>query len=256
MRIQRLQEIVEVVTKEELISFSTLCKKFGASSATIRRDLQTLESQGLIKRVHGGAQAIKSKTNILESPYNKRLTQHIEEKRLIAKLAMQDIHDGDTLFLDSSTTICELATFLAKSNLKIMAITNDIHVGNILQDHPTIELLIIGGLIRSSFYSTQGIFAETMLSQLQADIYFMGVDAIHPQHGACIYHIAELNCKRLMIEHSQKHYVLCDHTKFMKQEGIQICPISSIDKIITDDKLDTDIVKTFKQISNLTLYSA
>jgi DeoR/GlpR family transcriptional regulator of sugar metabolism len=251
MRTQRLRDITCLIAQEEMVPFSTLCQKFGMSSATMRRDLSDLESQGLIKRVHGGARSVQIGPIVSEPPYNKRLVQNVKEKRRIAQHAMGYIHNGDIIFLDSSTTMSELAKLLALSDLKIMVITNDIHIGCILQDCRNIELLIIGGLVRSTFYSTRGIFAENMLSQLRANTFFMAVDAIHPEYGARIFHVDEINCKRLMIERSREQYVLCDHTKFYESAALQVCPITSINKIITNDALEDEVLDRFKQFNHL-----
>jgi DeoR/GlpR family transcriptional regulator of sugar metabolism len=253
MKTQRLLELTNHIMREEVVSLAKLCEIFGTSSATMHRDLNDLESQGLIKRVHGGARSANSKANVFEPPYAKRMVQNVKEKKRIADYAMNYIHDGDTIFLDSSTTVGELANCIALSNLKIMVITNDIHIGCILQDCPNIELLIIGGLIRSSFYSTRGVFAENMLTQLRANTFFIAVDAIHPQHGARIFHVDELNCKHLMLERSQKHYVLCDHTKFFESAAVQICPITSINAIITDNDLGDEVAGSFRQFIDLEL---
>jgi DeoR/GlpR family transcriptional regulator of sugar metabolism len=251
MRTQRLRDITCLITQEEMVPFSKLCQKFGMSSATMRRDLSDLERQGLIKRVHGGAHAVQIKPDVSEPPYSKRLVQNVREKKRIAQHAMGYIHDGDIIFLDSSTTMCEVANLLALSNLKVMVITNDIHIGCTLQDCQNIELLIIGGFVRSTFYSTRGIFAENMLNQLRANTFFMAVDAIHPEHGARIFHVDEINCKRLMLERSQAQYVLCDHTKFYESAALQVCPITSIHKIITDNALGDEVLTGFKHYNHL-----
>lgn len=247
MRMQRLNNIVQYVNQHGAVSFSTLCRQFNISSATMRRDLKALEEENRLKRVHGGARSIQDKQTFFETPYQKRLFQNVEEKKRIAREAFRGIQNNEVIILDSSTTNCELANLLAYSELKIMVITNDIHIGCILQEHPSIELLQVGGLIRPTFYSTMGHFAEDMLKQINAGKVFLGVDAIDAEIGGSIFHLDEANCKQLMIRQAKKRIVLCDHTKFNGTAVSPICPIDKIDQIITDSDIEQRFIDEFSR---------
>ena len=257
MRAQRLQEIAEFINHQDVVSFSILCNRFKTSTATMRRDLRDLDQQGLIRRVHGGAHSVHNgKQHVFEAPYQRRLVLHVEEKKRIAKEALKLIHDNDVIILDATTTTCELANLLAMSNLKIMVITNDLYIGCLLQEHQNIELLMIGGLVRSSFYSTKGVFAEHMLDQLNADKLFMGADGVHPDNGIRIFHVDEINIKRRMLASSRERYLLCDHTKFTESAVLQVCPADEVNCIITDNKLDDDLIAPFEKYRDLKIIKA
>lgn len=233
----RANEILEYVDRKGYVSLSELCREFRVSSATMRRDLTSLAERGQITRLHG---AVKSKLDEQkeEPPYAERINMEIEEKQKIARRAFQEIRDGDSIILDSSTTVVELARLLAQSSLNVTVITNDVEIACLLAPHPIIELICVGGYIRKGYYTSIGSFAENLWRELHADKLFMGVDAVNPEYGMMNYRIEELSCKKLMLSHSKQHFVLCDHTKFASTAVLQICPTSDIDLLITGTELD------------------
>ncbi|HBW37375.1 DeoR/GlpR family DNA-binding transcription regulator [Desulfosporosinus sp. BICA1-9] len=247
MRSDRLQTLLSYIDQHEYASFSELCKEFKVSSATMRRDLKTLAQKGLIKRMHG---AVKSKIDDqkYEPPLSERINMNIDEKRRIAERAMAEIKDGDSIILDSSTTVCELAKLLADSNLNITVMTNDIEIAYILAPHPIIELIAVGGYIRKGYYTSMGFFAENLWKELHADKLFLGVDAVDLKYGMMNYRIEEMSCKRLMIERAKECVVLCDHTKFTSSAVLQICPFDKVDKVITGTELDLSIMNDMQRI--------
>lgn len=253
MRTRRLQEIVDYVNQERTASFSTLCTHFNTSPATMRRDLKVLGDEGLIERVHGGARTLQHRMTREDYLYPQRLVRNVEEKKRIARRALEELHDGDVLILDSSTTVFELARLIASSNLKLAVLTNDLMVASLLQDVPTIDLLSIGGSIRTSSSHATGVFAENMLMQLHADKLFLGVDAIDAAEGGLVCHVDEIKCKQLMVQQSRQRIVLCDHTKFLESGMALVCPVGSIDKIISGVNLDEGIASEFKGHENLEL---
>lgn len=237
MYAKRLKEVLECINKSTTISLSELSTIFGVSSATIRRDVARLDEMGMIERFHG---VVKSKIYDQrdEPPYNVRVNMHLEEKIRIAKYAFQSIDDGDSIFLDSSTTVLELAKLLANSNKNITVITNDIQIAFILSPHPIIELVAVGGTIRKGYYTSIGFMAENLWKELYADKLFLGVDAVTPQLGMMNYRIEELPCKKLMLANSNHHTVLCDHTKFSASAVLKICDFADINVVITGTELD------------------
>ena len=234
----RLKEILDYINKHEYVPFSELCREFGVSAATMRRDLISLANMGQITRLHG---AVKSKISEqeYEPPYSERINMETDEKRKIAQRAYQEIHDGNSIILDSSTTVVELAKLLAQSSFDITVMTNDVQIAYILAPHPTLELIVVGGYIRKGYYTSIGYFAENLWRQLHADKLFMGVDAVNAEYGMMNYRIEEISCKKLMLEQSRQHIVLCDHTKFASTAVLQICPIESVDLLITGSELES-----------------
>lgn len=255
MRIKRLQDIVDYINKTGVVSFSDLCKEFDTSSATMRRDLKELDGNGLIQKIHGGAKSIIVNQQ-MEPPYVKRLNLNVEEKKRIAKVALQSIHEKDIIILDSSTTTVELAKLLIESTINIVVITNDAYIAYLLAFNPAVDLILVGGTIRNGFYTAVGLFSEMMWKQLHANRLFLGVDAINPNLGALSFQIEEVRSKRLMVECSEECIALCDHTKFSASAVLEICPITSIHKVITGTEVDDAHVKSYAKYENLQIIRA
>lgn len=238
----RSKELLEYINRRGYAQFSELCREFHVSSATMRRDLTALARRGLITRLHGAAKS-KIDEQTEEPPYAARINMETAEKRKIAQWAFREIRDGESVILDSSTTVAELARLLARSALRITVITNDVEIAYLLAPHPTIELICVGGYIRKGYYTSIGFFAENLWRELHADKLFMGVDAVNPQFGMMNYRIEELSCKKLMLENSGKHFVLCDHTKFSASAVLQICPVSAVDLLVTGTEVDPEAAR-------------
>ncbi len=241
-RQRRAEALLNYINQHEYASFSELCKEFNTSSATMRRDLVALAEKGQITRLHG---AVKSKIadQAYEPPYRERIHMEADEKKRIAQRAFQEIKNGDSIILDSSTTVTELAKLLAQSPLEITVMTNDLEIAYLLAPHPSIELVCVGGYIRKGYYTSIGFFAENLWKELHADKLFLGVDAVTAKFGMMNYRIEELSCKKLMLEHSKYHCVLCDHTKFSSTAVLQICPLQEIDTVITGTELEDRLEK-------------
>jgi len=244
VKIKRLEHIVSYINSHNTVSLSELCEEFGTSPATMRRDLQELESKGLIERIHGGAKSLTS-YQVYEPPFTARLSMNLDEKQRIAKYAFSMISNNDAIILDSSTTVYELAKIIAVNELNITVMTNDAKIASTIAPNPNIKLILIGGYIRPGFYTSMGMFAESMWEQLFADKLFLGVDAIHPNHGILNYRTEEISCKRLMISCAKSSIVLCDHTKYLSSAVLQISPLQKIDEVITGIELEEKYFQLF-----------
>ncbi len=253
MYTSRLKELLEYINKNTTVSLSELSTVFSVSGATIRRDVARLDEMGMVERFHG---IVKSKIYAQrdEPPYDVRVNMYLEEKIRISENAFQSINDGDSIFLDSSTTVLELAKLLSNSNKNITVITNDIQIAYILSPHPVIDLVVVGGTIRKGYYTSIGFLAENLWKDLYADKLFLGVDAISPQLGMMNYRVEELPCKKLMLSNSKYHTVLCDHTKFSTSAVLKICDFADIDLVITGTELDASIISNIpKNIMNIVM---
>lgn len=163
-----------------------------------------------------------------------------------AQYALSTINNNDAVILDSSTTVCELAKLLAVSNKNVTVITNDVIIACIIAPTPNIELILVGGNIRHGFFTSIGIFAESMWKQLHVDKLYLGVDAIHPVHGILNYRTEEISSKRLMLNCSNRSIVLCDHTKFSSTAVLQISPLQKLDEVVTGKELENNYIETYK----------
>lgn len=168
---ERKKEILELMrSNNRVVTVDQLCKSLFASGATIRRDLKYMEEAKLIRRTHGGAILLEGSTS--EDPLAFRETQNSMKKQVIAQLALRHIHDGMTIFLDSSSTVNVLAKSLEKfNNLKV--ITNGLKTAMLLSEYKNITLMCTGGLLRENSKSLVGLAAKEFISRYNADLAFL-----------------------------------------------------------------------------------
>lgn len=242
----RKYHILDVINQRGYVRFADLCSEFGVSAATMRRDLVSLDQEGLIHRVHGGAKSIHSPVEqpTVLSTYERSILAP-QEKIQIAQCAFRMLHNGDSIILDDSTTCLELARIIASSKLTLNIITNSFDIALLLKEHLAIELFFIGGIVHKTTAATYGAIAEQITQNLSCHILFAGVDAVHPEKGFLNNRLDIIPLKQAMIRASSQTIVLADHTKFNRSAMMQIAPFHAIDYVITDDQLDDDVYDSF-----------
>lgn len=214
---------------------SDLSQFLDASEATIRRDLEWMENDGLIQRTHGGA--MLSQHLELETEYQHRAQMYSEEKRLIGKTAAALVENGDTIFLNSGTTTTQIIRHLPV-DADITVITNNLFA--VLEAGEVgYELILVGGAFQPKLKSVAGRFSASNLSQVYADKAFIGVDGINVKYGCTVPSITEAEHDRFMIERTHgKVIIVADHSKWGVIANFEIAQIDQIQAIITDSQLD------------------
>ena len=232
---QRRERIQSYLAIHRIARLSDLSQFLDASEATIRRDLEWLEKDGLIQRTHGGA--MLSQHLELETEYLHRAQIFAEEKRLIGKMAASLVEDGDTIFLNSGTTTTQIIRHLSPE-ADITVITNNLAA--VLEAGDVgYELILVGGAFQPKLKSVTGRFAVNNLSQVYADKAFIGVDGINIKYGCTVPSITEAGNDRTMIERTHgKVFIVADHSKWGVIANFEIAQIDQIQTIITDSQLD------------------
>ena len=234
-KIERKSEIVNILEDTGKVDVSDLAEKLSASRETIRRDLQEMEEDGILKRTHGGAVFAGSYPGSnLELPVSVREIQHSGEKDAICRRAAALIVDGDNIFLDNSSTCLYLLKYIPpKTNVTI--ITNSVKLLSESVNHlsPNHLIICLGGIFHASNHS---LYGNTSLKNA-ADFYpnktFMSCAGIAPDR-ITDSSILEVDLKRLMIERSQKTILLADHSKFTRSGQVFLSDYSCINTVITD----------------------
>lgn len=242
---ERRQHIFEDIEASGVVSVRELALRFEVSSITIIRDLQELEQQGLIRRVHGGAISLRGAS--YEPPFIAREARQSDEKRRIAARAVELINDGDSLILDVGTTTLEIARALkGKRNLTVL-VTN-LRAALELATQSAIQVIVVGGRLRASELSMVGHMAEETLRTFQVDKAFIGVGGITIEHGLTEFNFDEAGTKRTMIERARQRIVVADHTKFGKVMLTTVASLTLVDTIITSTEVDAEIVARLRQM--------
>lgn len=237
---ERRQHIFQEIETNGVASVRDLSQRFDVSMITIMRDLQELEQEGLIRRVHGGAISVRGAS--YEPPFSTREAQFASEKQRIALKALEFINDGDSLILDVGTTTLEIARALkGKRNLTVL-VTN-LRAAIELARQPGIQVIVIGGKLRTSELSMVGHLAEGILRTFQVNKAFIGVSGITLENGLTEFNFEEAGTKRTMFERAQQRIVVADHTKFGRIMLTQVAPLSVADLVITGQELDEEFVK-------------
>jgi len=232
--------IVEYIKKHKKATVPELCTAFEVSSATIRNDLRELEQSGLIIRTHGGAM-VKTKTGF-ELTNQQKQTYSSAEKKHIAEIALRQIEEGDTIVLDTGTTTTELARLLHLKN-NITVVTNDFEIAGILEKYESVNIILIGGVVRKGFHCTVGVTGKKLLSGLSVDKAFMGANSFSIDRGASTPDITHAEMKKEMIAIAAKIFLLCDSSKWGKSSFAKFADVGDIDVFITDSLSEQDTLK-------------
>ncbi|GAB2827398.1 DeoR/GlpR family DNA-binding transcription regulator [Actinocorallia aurea] len=232
MRQERLASILDRLAAQGSVTVAALCAELGASPASIRRDLQTLEEQQLLKRTHGGAVAAGV---TYELPIRYRGGRHQEAKARIAAAALALITDEvHTIGLNGGTTTTELARRLAALGRPLTVVTNALNIAADLAVRPSIELVVTGGRARPESYELVGPIADRALSGLSLDVAFLGVDGVDASAGVSTHDDVEAQTDHHLIAAARHVVVLADGSKVGARAFSRIAPTSSLHTLITD----------------------
>jgi DeoR family fructose operon transcriptional repressor len=237
---ERKARIVDYVNQHKKATVQELCRRFSVSSATIRNDLRELEQNNYLIRTHGGA-LIKTQTGY-EATIEQRHVERSEEKRRIAAEAIKLVRNGDSIVLDTGTTTYELARLLGQRS-GITVVTNDLDIALLLEQFDSVQVLLMGGLLRRRFHCTVGEAGGRMLSSLRVDKAFMGADSISTTDGASTPDIHTAETKRSMISIAAHVTLLCDSDKLNRRSFAKFADVSQIDTLVTNRISDEDFAR-------------
>lgn len=240
----RQELIVELVNRQQRVSIAEICEMFNISEATVRRDLETLDTQGLLRRVHGGA--IMARQAPPELPILERSTDQAREKRNIGHAAGSLVQDGDSIFLGSGSTVSEMLRSL-RERKDLTVITNSLPVVNALSNLPDITPVMLGGILRSSELSFIGHITEQALADIHVNKVFIGTRAIDVQEGLTNAYMPETQTDRAILKIGREIIVLADHTKCGRVSTVRLAPLNSIHTLITDQKTPAEFVQSLRE---------
>ena len=241
--VERQDLLQQFVQQRHRATVSEISEQFGVSVATVRRDLDVLESQGVIQRFHGGAKAVSAAPP--ERPVLQRTNSQLEAKKRIGMAAADLIEDGDTVFLGSGTSVLEVAKNLF-GRKSLTVITNSLLVLNELSTAPEITVIGLGGMLRHSEMSMIGHITEQALAEVRAQKTVMGIHAIDEKHGLTNDYLPETKTDRAILAQQGQIIVVADHTKCGRISTVLLAPLSVIDTLVTDDKAPSEFVAALR----------
>ncbi|NUR07768.1 MAG: DeoR/GlpR transcriptional regulator [Nocardioidaceae bacterium] len=227
----RLGLILERLSSRSSVEVADLADELGVSQASVRRDLQLLESQQLLTRTHGGAVA----SGVLyELPMRYRGGQHHEAKRAIAKCAVSLLGPEVTsVGLNGGSTTTEVARALA-SHTGLRVVTNALNIAAELAVRSHIELVVCGGSARSESYELVGPLAELTLRNINLDVAVIGVDGVSVAAGLTTHHEVEAQTNRFLLGTAERVVVVADASKIGRRGFARISEIHAVHDLVTD----------------------
>lgn len=247
---KRKQQILMKLEENKKVLVEDLAREFHVSTITIRRDLESFEKEGIVKRFYGGAELMQGA--LYDDPAKEVGNDLILQCKLaIAKRAASEIQNGDTIFLNSSSTALLMLDYL--KGKRVLIITNN---GKILEKNydPLIEVVLTGGEINVNKKSMVGDFALQMLRKIHASKCFLGVSGITEAGEISTAILQETMINMLMLEQTNgRVYILADHRKIGAQNNFMIGSLDQIKQgcIITDNYAHTNIVSSLKEKPNI-----
>ena len=232
--LERQNQILEILEKRKAVSVEELCRLVYSSGATIRRDLALLEASGQIHRTHGGAVFVDS--NAVESPLMLRESENRQAKSLIAQKAVDFLRDGQTLFLDSSSTANMLAGHLGQfKNMRV--ITNSLKTVNLLASMNEVEVYCTGGRLRESARSLVGSTAIRFVDSFHTDYSFISCRGVDLDVGVTESSEDEAAVKIASIRNASRTVLLCDSSKLDRKYFCKVCDLSQLWDIVSNEDL-------------------
>ena len=241
---ERKETIMNIIEREHSVKVAELSKLLNITEVTVRRDLEELQQQHKIQRVHGGA--------VSTNPSNRQFCDTelsiicMEEKKRIATAAFPFVSNDDSILMDASTTVFELAKLLMKSDLTgLSIITNSFSLVSLLRESK-IRVVHTGGQLFPRMNCTVGPLGEQMLQNLRVDKCFMGTNGIDPTYGYSVPSFEDASIKKCMLTASKQNFILADHTKLGESYTAKFANFSGdIDYFITDCFTDDFDASTF-----------
>lgn len=228
----RQERIKHMILDKKRVTVTALAQLLEVSEETIRRDLRTLEEQGILIRKYGGAVLVD---RVTRQTTNRDLRDvFVKHKELIAETALPLIKQGECLFIDSSTTNLYLCQKLIDANLNLTIITNAVSIMNMLCDVKRIRLIGIGGNFDIASQSFCGSGAEKSLFDYYADRVFFSCRSLSRQEGVSDSDPAVASIKALAIKRSAEAYLTIDHSKFDSISLAHVCDFTDLKGVITD----------------------
>ncbi|MCH8035888.1 MAG: DeoR family transcriptional regulator [Proteobacteria bacterium] len=227
---QRRERILELARRHGFVAIENLARRFAVTTQTIRRDVNQLCEQALLRRYHGGAGLPSSVENLT---YTARRVLCLEEKRRIAALLARHIPDQASLFLNIGTTTEEVARALM-SHKGLHVITNNLNVAGIMSGNPEFEVIIAGGVVRARDRGVVGEAALDLIGQFKVDFGVIGISGIDEDGTLLDFDYREVRVAQAIMENSAQVFLAADHTKFGRNAMVRLARVAQIDALFTD----------------------
>ncbi len=229
----RKSAILREVSARGSCAVADLARRLDVSGETIRRDIKRLASEGLLRRVHGGATLPGS---LHEASFRQRMGANAGAKQAIARAAAAHVADGDTLAFDTGTTTAYVARALA-GRRDLLVVTNSLDIAGTLTGGDARagnRVYMAGGELQMELGAALGPTAVSFVEQFRVRTAFLSAGAVDAREGLMDYELSEAQFSRALIGCAERVIVVADHTKFGRRGLVRACDLDAIDMLVTD----------------------
>lgn len=237
INLERRKQILDILESEGSINTNDLSLRLGVTGATIRTDLRDLAREGAIERYHGGVRLPDRQRDEVSENYMVRSVTNIDLKKQIGKQAAMLVGNGDTIFMDASSTAFHMIPYL-ENTIDVTVITNGINTAIELQRYNNFKsIILIGGMLRPHSGTIEGVMSREMISRLSAEYYFVSGNGFSADAGLSGNNFFELELKRICVERSKNIVALVDSTKIGDDSASVFITPNKINYLITDNQI-------------------
>jgi DeoR/GlpR family transcriptional regulator of sugar metabolism len=237
---ERQNKILRILGKNDQASVIDLSKQLKVSSVTIRQDLNFLEDEGLLKRIHGGA-VLKDADDL-----QNRLGENYEKKLRIAKKLASFVDEGETILIESGSVNVLFARELLKIK-KVTIITTNVYIARQFRKNEQANIIILGGVYQHDSETMVGKITKTCIDQINIDKAFIGIDGYTQDAGFTSRNLFRAEISTYIIEKAKDVFIVSDSSKFGKTELTNVCYPSQIQHIATNNDLDIKFQNEFNR---------
>ena len=241
---ERRRVIVNRARDNGRVRVVELAAVLDVAAETVRRDLRTLEDQGLLRRTHGGALPIDKAG--FEAQIDQRSTQSMAEKQRIATAAVRLLDGCESIFIDEGSTALAVAQMLPGIDRPLTIVTHSLPVAAALAARPRTEVLMLGGTLRSASMATVGTAAATALSDLTLDMAILGASGISIERGLSTSDRETADLKRVAMSAARRRLFVGVHTKFEVRSFCRYAEVHDFDALVTDTCLPHQVAARYK----------
>ena len=235
---ERRQSLLDILRTRPGLRVPELAQALDVSEGTVRNDLNALEEEGRLKRVHGGA-ILNDQNQFQNNSFVRRYKQNVAAKLAIAREAALLVMNGDSILLDASSTCYYFARELSERQ-ELRVVTNGFEVARELAQYTSNTVILIGGVVNNNSSSVTGLLSERIIEELNIQKAFLSCSGFSLERGMTEILLAEAQIKRKVIESSQLLYALVDSSKFGKEDLTSFASPRKVARLFTDEGLSPD----------------
>jgi len=229
-RRERHTAILQALSENGSVSVTNLAAGLSVSGETIRRDIKSLSDSGMLRRTHGGA----TQPNPFEEPgFHQRLAENAAAKEAIARVAAEQVQNGDSIMLDTGSTTAYVARALL-NHRDLLIVTNSVDIARTLATRRGNRVYMAGGELRADDGASLGQSAAEFVRQFRVQMSIMSIGAIDADDGLMDYHLNEAELSRAIIDRAEKCIIVADHSKFGRRGVVRVCGFERIGTMISD----------------------